>query len=304
MPTEVAVIETFRRLSDLVYNTGESLLDLEFDSSGKSENVLRFFHYAVLLANKRFESSGEFLPVKTYIVHPGDVSFPSQMFKEGNIINLPLIFISLASIIKSKDIFNLVKEKIELNKYLEITIIDWIKFVLLLYGDLPKAETNNYAIKMFNLVVSLPKSNLWETIFALTSVAVHPIIGKTDVFKQSTSRLADMDQQNLQYLDEALGGFISKHFTAAEARFKAKAEAKVKEAEAKVREAEAKVKEAEAKARAEAEAKIKAEAEAKAEAIVRAKIEDTLNVVVETFRAVAGDSNFSKDLAGTNLKKQ
>jgi hypothetical protein len=133
-PSEIATIESFHNLPDKLYLLNNNvILDLEFDSSGKSKDLTRYMLYSALISYKFTVKSKYtiFYPVRTVIVYPGNVKLPPNIYTKTGSLLYSVEQISLNDVINGDEFLDQINREFAVNPNLVLSEEDVVKLTVI-----------------------------------------------------------------------------------------------------------------------------------------------------------------------------
>ncbi|MDR1608937.1 MAG: hypothetical protein LBT38_11105, partial [Deltaproteobacteria bacterium] len=132
LPNEIAIIKSFNKKPDKLYLLGKKvIINLEFESSYKLENIARYMLYASLISYTYSAMSGYKIsyPVRTIVVYPGNVKLPTSVYTNTESLHFSITQISLNDVIDGDAILADISKRFREDPNLVLSEKEMVKLV-------------------------------------------------------------------------------------------------------------------------------------------------------------------------------
>jgi hypothetical protein len=180
IPADIAKIESFYDMPDRLYLLENNvLLDIEFDSSNKPEDITRYMFYAALISSKYSAMSGHkiYYPVRTVVVYPGNVKLPTSIYTNTGSLRFTVEQISLNDVIDGEAFIADLKKRLDGDPKLVLPEDEVVKLVLASLGKVT-GNRKEFAKNTVSLAQSLFKEDEQQRDLALVVASTHALLGR------------------------------------------------------------------------------------------------------------------------------
>jgi hypothetical protein len=238
---------SLKRLDNIFLLGKSELINIEFDSTGKPENLNRYLFYGSIACASLYDKIKVYPNMTTIVVYPGSVkTIPTPVYSDKGSLLFKVEQISLAKLIDGDKIFAELEKTVKSSKLLNFSEKELLNIALAPLGKI-KGSRRQFNIKFANLGIRLVKKGLVDdTIAALMWLAAGTKALKNKTFLEFLEKVKQMTGKDfLPIMDNLTDGMITDLVNQTEARVKKENEAILKKERAKRKEEQAKRKKAE-----------------------------------------------------------
>ncbi|MDR2142609.1 MAG: hypothetical protein LBR11_12655, partial [Deltaproteobacteria bacterium] len=208
LPNELPIIEVSKAIMDRVLLIdNKNILNIEFDTSGLEENLVRYMFYAAVISQAYYKKYNTYQAVYTAVIYPGFVKLPTNIYTTEGSLLFTVKQIYVPDYINPNEIYNETIHLIQSGENLSLHKQNLLNFLLSPYGMTNYDDCKKFCEDILKFSLKTPQICNNDHIFSLVAASTASIIGDTDFFKDQMRS----NERMKEAIDFLSGGLLSEY---------------------------------------------------------------------------------------------